>query len=342
MELLLGADPEAFVVLKDGSVPVSAAGLLPGTKEKPFPVKDGAVQVDGMAAEFNIDPAATEDAWVHNLKSVMGQLEGMLPDTHRLEIVPSITFSPEVWEAAPDVAKIMGCDPDLNAYTGRENKPPNADTDFRTAAGHIHFGWCEGVNLKNKGHVSACRILARELDYYLGRTSCLGDFSEAGVKRRQLYGSAGAFRVKSYGMEYRVLSNYWLQSEELMRWVYKVCHFVFNRLLDGNYTNQPKGEPPSHIVAPLYERWYLRPDQATDMTYEMCDRRGNRILIPTLGEYNAAYKEAEEAGDTPKKNNRLFDSKISASMMWLEEEIEEGGIPFYEDGEEVEDEEDYF
>ena len=61
MQLLLGADPEAFVVLKDGGIPVSAHGLLPGTKDKPFPVEKGAVQVDGMAAEFNIEPAATED-----------------------------------------------------------------------------------------------------------------------------------------------------------------------------------------------------------------------------------------------------------------------------------------
>jgi hypothetical protein len=35
-----------------------------------------------------------------------------------------------------------------------------------------------------------------------------------------MYGKAGAVRAKSYGVEYRVLSNFWLKSEELMGEVY--------------------------------------------------------------------------------------------------------------------------
>ncbi len=45
---------------------VTASGLvIPDTaKEKPFPVTNGAVQVDGMALEYNIDPASTVEEFV--------------------------------------------------------------------------------------------------------------------------------------------------------------------------------------------------------------------------------------------------------------------------------------
>jgi len=59
MKILVGCDPELFVK-KDG-VLVSAHGLVQGSKEHPFRVSKGAVQVDGMALEFNIDPAEDEN-----------------------------------------------------------------------------------------------------------------------------------------------------------------------------------------------------------------------------------------------------------------------------------------
>ena len=55
-----------------------------------------------------------------------------------------------------------------------------------------------------------------------------------GAKRRELYGKAGAYRVKPYGVEYRVLSNFWLKSPALMQWVYDNTILAFKRLLAGN------------------------------------------------------------------------------------------------------------
>lgn len=242
MKLMLGADPEVFIRnIKTGEF-VSAHGLIPGTKEKPHKVRNGAVQVDGMAAEFNIDPAETEDEFVNNIKSVMEQLQEMLPKDHEIVITPCATFSDEEWARVPDDAKILGCEPDYNAYTGEENSPPNADRKFRTAAGHIHFGWTEGVEPKHLGHFEACCTLSKELDYHLGLASTFVDCKEESVQRRELYGAPGAFRPKSYGCEYRVLSNWWLQKEEYMRWVYKISHKVFNNLLQGEFNHQELSE----------------------------------------------------------------------------------------------------
>ena len=50
------------------------------------------------------------------------------------------------------------------------------------------------------------------MDAIHGVISTILDNSKEAVDRRQLYGSPGAHRPKPYGVEYRVLSNYWLKS----------------------------------------------------------------------------------------------------------------------------------
>ncbi len=48
----IGADPEIF--LRRRGKAFSAHGVIPGTKKEPHNVEKGAVQVDGMAVEFNV------------------------------------------------------------------------------------------------------------------------------------------------------------------------------------------------------------------------------------------------------------------------------------------------
>lgn len=206
-----GADPEVFVFYKNE--PVSAAGLIPGTKEEPYLVEDGAVQVDGMAAEFNINPAKTFQEFNKNIGSVMKQLEAMLPKGHELRVVPSVNFSYDAMNVAPDEAKVLGCNPDYNAWTGEINPPPSDPEDpfMRCAAGHIHIGWTEGAELTDAQHTMNCRDLVKQLDWYLGGWSIRTDSDPT---RRKLYGRAGAYRPKTYGVEYRVLSNFWITTRE--------------------------------------------------------------------------------------------------------------------------------
>src|SRR3546814_12280247 len=77
MQILVGCDPEIFM-FKNG-VPVSAHNAVPGTKYDPYKVKNGAVQVDGMALEFNIDPSHTEEEFVSSVQSVLATLKEMVP-----------------------------------------------------------------------------------------------------------------------------------------------------------------------------------------------------------------------------------------------------------------------
>lgn len=228
MEILLGSDPELFV--SDGTEFVSAHKMVEGTKEKPQPVMNGAVQVDGMALEFNIDPAANKQEFIDNLQSVMGQLADMVPN-YQLHAVPTAEFSGDILAASPAEALELGCDPDFNAWEdGRQNPKPNAENTFRTAAGHIHVGWTSNANLTDPAHIASCIAIAKQLDLYLGVPSLLYDNDS---KRREMYGQAGAFRIKPYGMEYRVLSNAWLQTPELMGWVYDNTIKALSNLMGG-------------------------------------------------------------------------------------------------------------
>lgn len=216
----VGADPELFIKGKKSGLFKSAHGKVPGTKAMPHPVPFGAIQIDGMALEFNIDPAATKTAFKRNLKAVMADLKARVPQFHVMA-VPTADFSAKHIAKQPPEALELGCEPDYCAYLEGPNPRPNAAANFRTGSGHVHIGWTNGVDINDPEHIEACSLLVRELDFRLGLPSMLWD---GDGRRRELYGKAGAYRVKPYGVEYRTLSNRWLSSPKLQE-------FVFNQVI---------------------------------------------------------------------------------------------------------------
>jgi len=225
MQLTIGQDCELFLQ-KDGQF-ISAHGAIPGTKHNPYPVKCGAVQVDGMALEINTKPAKTYEQFKNNINTVLFRLSQMIPNDCEMVFTPTATFTQEHMEEQPFEAVRLGCDPDYNAYTGAENPQPDGTGLMRTASGHIHVGWTEGMDVKDPLWIDSCAVMAREMDVFLGLPSLLEDKDH---KRRILYGKAGAFRPKPYGMEYRVLSNYWLNSDYFMSWIFNRTHRCYNGL----------------------------------------------------------------------------------------------------------------
>ena len=232
MVILIGADPEVFV--KQNGQVVSGYGLIPGTKDKPHPVVNGAVQVDGMALEFNIDPAGSSKEFVSNIISVLSTLRDMVPK-HELVLEAVAKFDRKYLDKQPKDAVRLGCDPDYNAYTVKRNSLPDQTKPFRTAAGHIHIGWTKDVDVYNPLHIKDCVKAVKNLDIMLGVPSVLFDDQ---TERRELYGKAGAFRPKPYGVEYRVLSNKWLQSVKLMEFVYSIAFSTINNMFNGDDLTQ--------------------------------------------------------------------------------------------------------
>lgn len=217
MNILIGCDPELFVKDVAGNL-LSAHNMIPGSKKAPHKVEKGAVQVDGMALEFNIDPANSEHIFIENVSYVLEQMAKMI--TGKFYISPVAHFGHEMIKAQPKEAVELGCDPDYNGWTKDVNSPPNVDAPFRTASGHIHIGWREKPDNTSAISFFEAADMACQLDFYLGLPSLLVDKD---TTRKQLYGKAGAFRNKTYGMEYRVLSNFWLTDPELMGWAYRAA-----------------------------------------------------------------------------------------------------------------------
>lgn len=218
-KVTVGCDPELFIFNTETNLPVSAHDLIPGTKTKPFTVPGGAVQVDGTAAEFNINPAETFDEFNDNINSVLSALRDMLPREHDLRAVPVVVWPDSYFQALPFVATELGCMPDFDAWTGRRNPKPKLKhmPTLRTAAGHIHVGFTEGASIQDPEHIMDCRRMAQLMDWHVGSWSCGIDLDK---ERRLLYGKAGACRYKSYGVEYRTLSNFWVLDEILRREVW--------------------------------------------------------------------------------------------------------------------------
>jgi hypothetical protein len=228
MSILIGCDPEVFV--KQNGVFQSAHNLIRGDKKNPQKVSRGAVQVDGMALEFNIDPAASEDEFLLNVQTVYDIMKEMVPG-YEVVATPVADFSLEYLRSQPKEALELGCDPDFNAWTGNVNPRPDGERPMRTASGHVHIGWDEGQDINNADHLGRARAVVQQMDFFLGLPSLVYDQD---TRRRSMYGKAGACRFKSYGVEYRTLSNAWLNSPELIKWVFRVAKRGVEALMNGN------------------------------------------------------------------------------------------------------------
>lgn len=234
MLITVGADPELFV--KQGDKFLSGHLFPCGTKAKPTETKHGAVQVDGIALEFNVRPSATRAEFIGNLKAVLGDLNEIVDRQYpgaRLESIPTAEVGAEFLAGLPEANRELGCNPDYNAYFLGQNPAPNAELPFRTGSGHVHIGFraYDEALLESRKHFEECARIARQLDFFLGLPSLNWDTD---TRRRELYGQAGAFRPKPYGMEYRVLSNKWVNDEYLVGFVYDQTEKAMN-LIEQNY-----------------------------------------------------------------------------------------------------------
>lgn len=211
----IGADPEVFVT--KGGVITSAIGLIGGTKIKPLPVIEGALQEDNVLAEFNIEPCYNEADFLRRINSVMQQLNQRLGGDYSTVVRSSHHFDINYLSNNPKAME-FGCDLDMNCWTGAFNPSPNSATTLRTAGGHVHIGY-------DKADAEVSLKIAQLCDVLLGVPSVLIDND---IERRSLYGKAGACRLKKYGIEYRTLSNFWLSSPLLTSWVYNQAVMAAN------------------------------------------------------------------------------------------------------------------
>lgn len=222
MKFLIGADPEFFIKKKYGGY-ASAVGLIGGSKWEPKKIdEDGhAILEDNVAVEFNIKPASSFDEFRSSIHKVLDHIRGILPG-YEFSKESAVSFPQE--ELMTPEAQMFGCEPDFDAWRECVNEKPCADDkNLRSAGGHIHVGSDLAIN-------NPIAVI-RAMDLFLGVPSTQLD---AGTLRRELYGKAGCFRAKSYGAEYRTLSNFWIFDDSLIQWAFDGTQRALEFVEKGN------------------------------------------------------------------------------------------------------------
>ena len=222
MKFLIGADPEFFIKKKYGGY-TSAVGLIGGSKWEPKKIdEDGhAILEDNVAVEFNIKPASSFDEFRSSIHKVLDHIRGILPG-YEFSKESAVSFPQE--ELMTPEAQMFGCEPDFDAWRECVNEKPCAeDKNLRSAGGHIHVGSDLAIN-------NPVAVI-RAMDLFLGVPSTQLD---AGTLRRELYGKAGCFRAKSYGAEYRTLSNFWIFDDSLIQWAFNGTQRALEFVEKGN------------------------------------------------------------------------------------------------------------
>jgi len=206
----IGADPEFFLRDKITGEPVSSEGLIGGTKRKPKPISDLGhnVQEDNVAVEFGFKPVVDAQSFIRDINTCIDYVKENIPNNLEPYIVASTTFDSKYLQTMQ--ARAFGCEPDLDVWAKQPNTAPFAGTNLRVSAGHIHIGY-------EKPRIPITEKLIKMMDLFLGVPSVLMDEDR---DRRKMYGKAGAFRIKSYGCEYRTLSNFWITSDKLIEWAF--------------------------------------------------------------------------------------------------------------------------
>lgn len=224
--ITLGADPETFIC--NNKEIVSAEGLTNGgTKQNPKKIsKEGhAIQEDGIMFEYNIPPCKTEEEWVNAHKTCIDYLEILAGiNGYYLSDEVSAIVNKKYLKSAQ--ASTFGCEPDFNVYEKTINEAPDNNTNLRCAGGHVAFGY-------ENPQFEISEKIVKSFDMFVTLPAL---FKDNDTRRRELYGKAGSFRVKDFGVECRALSNFWIKSEENMRWVYrqsiKAIEVVLNNEID--------------------------------------------------------------------------------------------------------------
>jgi hypothetical protein len=235
--ITIGADVELFLATKATREIVSAEGYIKGTKYEPFQFDpnypDFATSLDNVMAEFSIPPVTAVESWVQNLMKAVEYINSVIPETLCTVATPAAILDAKFLQT--DNAKLFGCEPDYNVYLRDINPKPCASNEcLRSAGGHIHVGY-EGASdsaAEPMEGIFKKELIVKAMDLGLGIPSVL---QEPENERKRLYGKAGAFRMKKYGIEYRTMSNYYLENETFMKWAYSNTMWALDFLNNGGY-----------------------------------------------------------------------------------------------------------
>jgi len=227
-KILIGSDPEAFIRIKDTLEIVSAIGLIPGSKKEPFSLHKEIghgynIQTDNVMVEWCVPPCQNASELYNSIKKCINYTNSVLPSN--LEVVVQASAFLDDKYLDNKQAQTFGCEPSFNAWTYQMNDAPSNKTNLRTAGGHIHIGY------ENPDDNTSIELI-KMLDLCLNIPSLILDQDN---ERKKMYGKAGEFRLKNYGVEFRGLSNFWINDIDLVKLIFNGVHkaidFINNDLV---------------------------------------------------------------------------------------------------------------
>lgn len=229
--ITLGCDPEVFLRNPAGNF-ISSIGLIGGSKKTPMPIGEGcAVQEDNVTVEFNTPPCDNIEAFIKAINYNKEYIKSRAKELGlEMCIKPSAEFNE--LELSSYEAQTFGCEPDFNAWrNGKANQRPNTkNKSLRSCGGHIHISLPRDVNILE---------VVKAMDLFVG---CLMIEFDDDTDRRLLYGKSGAYRPKSYGVEYRTPSNVWIKDEEKIRWIWAQTEKAVAFVKTGHKFNESQGK----------------------------------------------------------------------------------------------------
>ena len=245
MTLTIGHDSE-FGLEMEGA-PVSALNHL---EREDYP--EGSLFPDNLNAEIAITPVETLKDFHSKTESLLNRVRDK---GFGLIMEPVIVYAAD--QLFHPEAFVSGCNPDFNAYTQLQNESPDftrqgTQHGLRSCGAHIHAGQ---VGLDPWSFSKWMDLLVAIPLLALEKLSI----------RRSMYGEAGCLRVKDYGVEYRTLSNVWLDDKGLREFVWEGTHKAVEHAAMSDFYS--------------IEKWHEIPQAIDDHNLELAEDIIDRCYI---------------------------------------------------------------
>jgi hypothetical protein len=220
-----GADPEMFILGRNCNV-IPAFKFLPAKEDVINYVHN--IFWDGFQAEWSYKRGHENinhllEAIRHSIRKLNALAKSHDEDAY-LTLLNVVNIDKDIMEAAGDRHVEFGCMPSYNIYgiSGEGISNPR-ELLYRFAGGHMHFGGWK----KKPNYIKTVKLLDAILGVWA--VSAAREFDNP--MRRKYYGLAGEFRKpvyadKTYGIEYRTLSNFWLASPQVAKATWELAHLV--------------------------------------------------------------------------------------------------------------------
>lgn len=224
---------QSAVKMKKVHKPIAVDIAPNGYPSLELALPDSKITEDGLAAEFPVTPGSAADIMAHMREAITVAHKIANSTGTTLVSPPYVTFSPK-WLANQPELRVLGCNPDQSVYdAGAGMMKPAQDPreiTWRTGGAHVHFSV---PGLDHKGDFMSVQSLVLLCDLFLGTLDVVLEHSDLGLRRREMYGQPGKFRIQEWGVEYRTPSNVWMTTPQVSNVFLSVAELVHNGFESG-------------------------------------------------------------------------------------------------------------